>query len=157
MSAGRGFLRGVSSGWFMMMVTVGVQMVQVRLARGRLADAEFALSNVLSNLVTAFLVAEIGVRAAFSRLMLDAQVQGDAEYRRLWSTSRCVFVGQGAFIAMLGAACVPFVPGWFQTPPELIGTVRAVFGCLCGFTAMQYALGCHQVALFTAQRFVLAN
>jgi ABC-type molybdate transport system permease subunit len=101
MSASSRFMRGVSSGWLSLIIVAATQIVQIRMARHQLPEAEFALFGVLSNLVAAFLIAEIGVRAAFSRLLIEARHEGGAVYRRFWASAALVFRAQGAVIAFL--------------------------------------------------------
>lgn len=157
MSAGAGFLRGVSSGWFALLIAVGTQLIQVRWARDRLSADEFALLNIISNLVTAFLIAEIGVRAAFSRLLLDAMASGEEHCRRLWANTHCLLAAQSGFMMLLGFTLAPFVPGWFHAPSSVAGTVQSVFVSLCAITSLQYGIASHQLALLATQRFVLVN
>lgn len=157
MSASVRFLRGVSSSWVSIVVVALTQVVQIRIARHHLPEAEFALFGVLSNLVAAFFIAEIGVRAAFSRLLIEARHEGGESYRRFWASAALVFRSQGALIACLTLACSPFIDNWFRIPESQLPEVRAVFLLLGGASAVGYAFGHHSVSLLATQHFVLPN
>ena len=157
MSASVRLMRGVSSGWASIVIIAVTQIYQVRIARRELSEAEFALFGVLSNLVAAFLIAEVGVRASFSRLLLDARNEGGEAYRRFWASAALVFRVQGLAIGLLALACTPFLGGWFQVAEPQLATARAVFLLLGGISALGYAFGHHSVSLLATQHFVVPN
>jgi O-antigen/teichoic acid export membrane protein len=151
------FLRGVSSSWVLLLVVALVQLAQIRIGRDRFTQEEFVLFNVLSSLVGLFFIVELGIRSAFARLLLDAEMEGGVAVDRLWSSTNCVLALQAAAMLVLGALCLPFLPEWFNAPPALVPSVRWVFASLCLLTALGYAFGMHTVALMAHQRFVLVN
>lgn len=157
MSEGSRFLRGVSSGWLSLVIIGATQVVQIRMARLQLPEAEFALFGVLSNLVASFLIAEIGVRAAFARLLIEARCKGGDVYRRFWASSALVFRAQGVMIAVITLVCAPFIDTWFRIPEAQLPTIRLVFLLLGGASALGYAFGHHPVSLLATQHFVLPN
>lgn len=157
MSASFRFLRGVSSAWISIIVVAATQIVQIRMARHQLPEAEFALFGVLSNLVAAFLIAEVGVRAAFARLLIEARHEGGEVYKRFWASAALVFKAQGAVITIITLACAPFIDTWFRIPEAQLPTVRSVFLLLGVTSALGYAFGHHSVSLLATQHFVLPN
>ena len=150
-------MRGVSSSWASIVIIAVTQIYQVRIARRELSEAEFALFGVLSNLIAAFLIAEVGVRASFSRLLLDARNEGGEAYRRFWASATMVFRVQGLAIGVLALACTPFLGGWFHVADTQLATARAVFLLLGGISALGYAFGHHSVSLLATQHFVVPN
>ena len=142
----------------MSLIVIAVtQIYQVRIARRELSEAEFALFGVLSNLITAFLIAEVGVRASFSRLLLDARNEGCEAYRRFWASAAMVFRVQGLAIGLLALACTPFLGGWFHVADAQLATARSMFLLLGGISALGYAFGHHSVSLLATQHFVVLN
>lgn len=157
MSASVRFMRGVSSSWAAIVIIAVTQIYQVRIARQELSVAEFALFGILSNLIAAFLIAEVGVRASFSRLLLDARNKGGEAYRRFWASAAMVFRVQGLAIGLLALACTPFLGSWFNVADAHLATARAVFLLLGGISAFGYAFGHHSVSLLATQHFVVPN
>ncbi len=157
MSSGRRFAHGVSSSWLSLFIIAAIQIWQIRLARTHLPDSEFAMFGVLSSIVSTLLIAEVGVRSAFARLLIDARVSAESEYRQFWSSAVAVFAGQAILIALLCAACIPMISAWFPIPPELLGTARLILAAQGVVTVIGYAFGIHSIALLATQRFVFLN
>src|SRR5689334_7309926 len=107
------FLRGVSSGWVLLLIVALVQLAQVRIARDRFTPEEFVLFNVVASLASLFYVMELGIRSAFVRLLFDSEAAGEGALDRLWSSTKCFLAIQAAGMFILGVVCLPFLTEWF--------------------------------------------
>lgn len=151
------FLRGVSTGWFSLGSIAVIQVWQIHLARTSLPNEEFALFGLISSVVATLLIAELGVRSAFARLLIDAMLRDEGSYRRFWTSTTVVFAVQGLIILIAALACAPFISNWFQIPESARSIATTIFITQSAITALQYSFGHHGVALLATQRFVTLN
>jgi O-antigen/teichoic acid export membrane protein len=120
MSRSRRAASGFVSGYLLVAVTLGVQLVIIPLATGALGEAEVGLWGLTQRLAYLFTLLDLGLLPSVSRLLIDhkADPHGDG-YRRTLSAgvvATLMICGLTALVTGLGV--VPVVD-WMRVAPEL--------------------------------------
>ena len=117
----------IASSWFSLIVTSVCQLVMIPVALGTLSKAEFALYAIITQLLMAVMLAEIGARSACARLLIDARVKGRDAYNRMWVASVCVYCVQALLMLIIILAIAPFLAELFHLAPEESQLARSIF------------------------------
>jgi len=149
--------RTIASSWLSLIVVSACQLVMIPIALGALSKVDFALFAVISQMLMAIMLAEMGVRSACSRLLIDARAKGEVAYNKMWMASICVFCIQAAVMFVLIVALAPFLGAIFHLEPSQLKLARSIFlvvGCL---NSLGYALSIFSTALYAGQRLSHTN
>ncbi len=120
MSRSRRAASGFVSGYLLVAVTLGVQLVMVPLATGALGEAEVGLWGLTQRLAYLFTLLDMGLLPSVSRLLVDhkSDPRGEAYGRTLSAgvVATGLICGLTALVTILGV--VPVVD-WVRVKPEL--------------------------------------
>lgn len=147
----------IASSWLSLVVVSGCQLLMVPVALSELSKADFALYAVITQMMVAIMLAEVGVRSACARLLIDARAQGQAKYNKVWVASICVFASQALLMLLLTLVLAPFLADLFKLPPEQRDLGRTIFVVVGVLNAAGYALSVFSTALYAGQRLAHVN
>lgn len=150
-------LRNLASGWFLVLIITGTQLLQVPIALRALSKEEFGLFAVLSQLVTVLMYVEMGVSAAFSRLLIDARAEGPARFQSVWSSGVVILGMQCGFLLLAVGALSLGLNHLFHIPPHFTRLAPPLFAVVGGLMVFRYGGGLYNIALFSGQRLAVVN
>ena len=147
----------IASSWFTLIVTSVCQLVMIPIALGALSKAEFALYAIITQLLMAVMLAEIGARSACARLLIDARVKGRDAYDRMWVASVCVYCVQALAMLIIILALAPFLAELFHLAPEESDLARSIFIAVGLINTVNYVFSILATALLAGQRLNQIN
>ncbi|SHI72441.1 Membrane protein involved in the export of O-antigen and teichoic acid [Rubritalea squalenifaciens DSM 18772] len=147
----------VASSWGSLVVVTVTQLLMIPVALSVLSNAEFALFAVIAQLMNTIRLAEIGVRAACVRLLVDVQVKDEKRYAQMWSSAVFVFLLQGGVILVTVATIAPFIGALYNLDGYLRALGTQVFCAMGIITALNYVLSVHAAAMLAGQRLYVVN
>jgi len=151
LSAKKNIFQTVASSWLSLVIVSLCQLVTIPIALGALDKADFALFAVISQMMVAIMLAEVGVRSACARLLIDARVAGDAKYQKVWMASACVFCTQALVMLLIVLCLAPFLENLFQLNEDQISIGRSIFLVVGILKAGSYVLSMFSMALMAGQ------
>jgi len=129
----------------------------IPIALAALTKVDFALFAVITQMLTAVMLAEIGIRSACARLLIDARAKGEAEYNKVWMASACVFCMQAIVMLLLILFLAPFLGQIFHLDPEQRSVARNIFIVVGIINTAGYALSIFSTALVAGQKLSHVN
>ncbi|GAA5496672.1 hypothetical protein Rhal01_02857 [Rubritalea halochordaticola] len=147
----------VASSWGSLVIVTVTQLLMIPVALSVLSNAEFALFAVITQLMNTIRLAEIGVRAACVRLLVDVRVKDEEKYAQMWSSAVFVFLLQGGVILLAVGAIAPFIGVLYNLEGYLSTLGTQVFCAMGVITAFNYVLSVHATAMLAGQRLHLVN
>ncbi|MDG1004263.1 MAG: hypothetical protein P8N58_05245, partial [Emcibacteraceae bacterium] len=157
MSAKSQISKTIASSWLSLVVVSACQLIMIPVALGALDKADFALFAVISQMMMAIMLAEVGVRSACARLLIDARAKGDEKYNKVWMASVCVFCTQAAVMFLLVIGLAPFLEDIFHLSSEQRELGRSIFLVVGVMNSLGYALSVFSTALYAGQRLAHVN
>lgn len=157
MSAQSHISKTIASSWLSLVVVSLCQLVMVPVALGALDKVDFALFAVITQMMFAIRLAEMGVRSACSRLLIDAHAKGEDAYNKTWMAAICVFAIQAVVMLLLILFLAPFIGNIFHLKPDQLSLARAIFLVVGLLNATGYALSVFSTAMFAGQRLANVN
>ncbi|MCP5536772.1 MAG: hypothetical protein H7A51_11160 [Akkermansiaceae bacterium] len=157
MSAKSQISKTIASSWLSLVIITACQLIMIPLALGALDKVDFALFAVITQMMMAIMLAEVGVRSACARLLIDARAQGSAKYNKVWMASVCVFCTQAVVMLLLILGLAPFLADIFNLSPEQRDLGQAIFLVVGLLNALGYALSIFSTALYAGQRLAHVN
>lgn len=147
----------IASSWLSLIVVSACQLLMIPVALGALTKVDFALFAVISQMLMAIMLAEMGVRSACSRLLIDARSKSQDAYNKTWMASICVFCIQASVMFVLIMALAPFLEVVFHLEPEQVKLARSIFLVVGTLNSVGYALSIFSTALYAGQRLSHTN
>ena len=147
----------IMSSWLSLVITSACQLVMIPIALGALDKVDFALFAVISQMLTAIMLAEIGIRSASARLLIDARANGEIAYNKVWMASACVFFVQALVMLLLIICLAPFLEQIFHLDPEQCSVARGVFIAVGLINTFGYTLSIFSTALLAGQKLGKIN
>lgn len=147
----------IASSWFSLITTSGCQLVMIPVALAILTKSDFALYAIISQLLMAVMLAEIGARSACARLLIDAQAKGSDAYHRTWVASVCVYCLQAVLMLAIILALAPVFPALFHLAPEELSLARGIFITVGLINTFNYPLSIMATALLAGQQLNKLN
>jgi O-antigen/teichoic acid export membrane protein len=140
-------LRNVGSNWFLLVVTVLATYFLVPFNLHHLGEEQYGLWLLIASLTAYLSLLQLGVPMASVRHMAKAVALGDTpELNRLVASCAGLYLGLGAFAALLGIPLLLFYESAYTIRPEWQAEARyafllALLNVLCGFVAqLPYAI-----------------
>ncbi len=152
-----GILQAMASSWVLLAVQVVMQFVQIPLALHYLGKDGVGVFAIITQLLTNAMLAELGVSYAFGRLLIEARAESTARYASVWASGIAILLVQAVSIFTLMALISPWLPAWFNIPPEYTQSVIWVFLASGTIMVARYVLKIYDLALFAAQRLATTN
>jgi O-antigen/teichoic acid export membrane protein len=152
-----GFSQTVASSWISLVVTSACQLITIPIALSALNKADFALYAVITQMLMAVMLAQLGVNSACARLLIDARSKGTAAYDRMWNAAAMVFCLQAAVTLLLIVGLAPFIGELFHLDEEQVRTARWIFIAIGLINTLNYALSIFATGFFAGQRLTQLN
>ena len=147
----------IMSSWLSLLITSACQLVMIPIALAALTKVDFALFAVITQMLTAVMLAEIGIRSACARLLIDARAKGETEYNKVWMASVCVFCIQATVMFLLIFILAPFLGQIFHLDPEQCSAATELFIAVGIINTVGYTLSIFSTALIAGQRLSQVN
>lgn len=152
-----GFSQTVASSWISLVVTSACQLITIPIALSALNKADFALYAVITQMLMAVMLAQLGVNSACARLLIDARSKGTAAYDRMWNAAATVFCLQAAVTLLLIVGLAPFIGELFHLDEEQVRTASWIFIAIGLINTVNYALSIFATGFFAGQRLTQLN
>lgn len=141
----------IGTSWLSLIVVSVAQLITIPVALTYLDKTDFALFAIITQVFTSIMLAEMGVRSACSRLLIDAMAQGEEKYGKVWMASCIVFLFQACVILLLTVAIAPFLGQIFDLTKEQSDTVFWIFVAIGLKNTIGYLLSVFGTALLAGQ------
>jgi O-antigen/teichoic acid export membrane protein len=133
-------------------------LVSVPLALHYLTNKEFGLWAFTSQSIGYFLLLDLGVSTAVSRLLAEPLAHGNRPAANQWFTLCAVVMAtQGAVIGLAGYLLVDHIIIWFAIPPELVSQARTLWLWMFALAVAQYLIRIMGGILYAQNRFYWNN
>jgi len=123
----------------------------IPIALAHLEKTDFALFAIITQVFTSILLAEMGVRSACARLLIDAAAKGKEKYNKVWMASCIVFLFQACIILVLTLALAPLLGKIFDLDTAQRDLVFWIFIVVGLKNAVGYLLSVFGTALISGQ------
>ncbi len=158
MSRSGQFIRGVSSSWLATIATVVYSLLSVPIALRFLSVEEFGLFVLLIQISAYFILLEIGMSAATSRILVDHKDTPDGgRYGSIITTAFIVFSLQALVILAVGVFASPWIIGALGVPTSLVSVATHLLRWLAVTSALAMAFRIYASILYANKRLDLIN
>lgn len=147
----------IASSWLSLVIVSACQLIMIPIALGALSKVDFALFAVITQMLMAIMLAEVGVRSACARLLIDALAKGKDSYNKVWMASVCVFAFQALVMLILIVCFAPFLSALFHLDKEQESLARSIFVVVGVLNTLNYAMSIFSTALLAGQRLSRIN
>lgn len=141
----------IGTSWLSLIVVSGAQLIMIPVALAHLEKTDFALFAIITQVFTSILLAEMGVRSACARLLIDAAAKGEEKYNKVWMASCVVFVFQACIMLTLTLAIAPLLGRLFDLNSAQRDLVFWIFIVVGIKNAVGYLLSVFGTALLSGQ------
>jgi O-antigen/teichoic acid export membrane protein len=133
-------------------------LVSIPLALHYLNAKEFGLWAFTGQSIGYFLLLDLGVSSAVSRLLAEPLAHGNRPAANQWFTlCAVVLTTQGAIIGLSGWLLVDHILVWFAIPPELMSQARTLWLWMFALAVAQYLIRIMGGILYAQNRFYWNN
>lgn len=147
----------IASSWLSLVIVSACQLIMIPIALGALSKVDFALFAVISQMLMAIMLAEVGVRSACARLLIDALAKDNKTYNKVWMASVCVFAIQALVMLVLIVCFAPFLSVIFNLNKDQESLGRSIFVVVGVLNTLNYAMSVFSTALLAGQRLSRIN
>jgi O-antigen/teichoic acid export membrane protein len=152
------FLKGLSASWLATLATVIYSVLSVPIALRYLSVEEFGLFVLLLQVSGYFVLLEIGMSAAASRILVDYKdSRNGGEYGSVITTASCVFAVQGLCILTFGVFGAPLIVTAVGVPNALLDVATLLLQWLAVASALTIGLRAYAAVLYANKRLDFIN
>jgi O-antigen/teichoic acid export membrane protein len=147
------FIRGLSASWFATLLAVVYSVATVPLALRYLTTEEFGLWMLVVQIGGYFILIEMGITAASSRLLIDKKDHKEnGEYASMILAASAIFALQGLVIGAAGYLLAPSVADVLGLPLLLRDDAAFLIRWLCFANALSFSLRTIGCILYASKR-----
>ena len=141
----------IGTSWLSLIVVSAAQLIMIPVALAHLDKTDFALFAIITQVFVSIMLAEMGVRSACSRLLIDAAAKGKEKYDKVWMASCAVFLFQACLMLTLTLSVAPLLGRLFDLNAEQSDIVFWIFITVGLKNAVGYLLSVFSTALLAGQ------
>lgn len=152
------FTRGLATGYFLLGINILYTALSVPLGLKYLGREQFGVWALAQQIAGYFLLLDLGMSAAVSRLIADKKAESSgADYRSLFFTGALVLMFQATAIVVLGWGFAVWAPALFSVPDSLAGSFTHTLWILAGMSGLSLAQRIFGLPLWAFQRMDVVN
>lgn len=151
MSIKKHAFKTIGTSWLSLIVVSLSQLIMIPVALAHLDKTDFALFAIITQVFMSIMLAEMGVRSATARLLIDASNKDNKNYDKVWMAACAVFAFQAVMIFVLTIIIAPFLGDMFSLSNAQRSTIFWIFLALGVKNTLGYVLSVFRTALIAGQ------